>query len=98
MEGKRIIAAKGGPETIIKVSNLKTENSNKLRYDNYIDIQGISLLGVAILIMKTSYPKTNRTYLSISGLVVFYDPPKPNINSVIQNSMKRVSSKSHNRR
>jgi Ca2+-transporting ATPase len=29
-EGKRI-AAKGGPETIIKVSNLSTENSNKFK-------------------------------------------------------------------
>jgi Ca2+-transporting ATPase len=30
-EGKRIIAAKGGPETIIKVSNLSTEEQQQIQ-------------------------------------------------------------------
>jgi Ca2+-transporting ATPase len=30
-EGKRIIAAKGGPETIIKVSNLSTEEQQHFK-------------------------------------------------------------------
>jgi Ca2+-transporting ATPase len=86
-EGKRIIAAKGGPETIIKVSNLSTEEQQQIN-DTIITLtsKGYRILGVGYSdYAETSYPKNQQDLpFHFVGLVVFYDPPKPNINSVIQ--------------
>ena len=86
-EGKRIIAAKGGPETIIKVSNLNTEQQQQIN-DTIITLtsEGYRILGVGFSdYAETSYPKNQQDLpFHFVGLVVFYDPPKPNINSVIQ--------------
>lgn len=86
-EGKRIIAAKGGPETIIKVSNLNTEE--KARIYKTIDTmasKGYRILGVGYSEFKgTDYPKNQQDLPFIFvGLVVFHDPPKSNIQQVIQ--------------
>jgi Ca2+-transporting ATPase len=86
-EGKRIIAAKGAPETIIKVANLNTEE--KARIHKTIDTlasKGYRILGVGYSEFKgTDYPKNQQDLPFIFvGLVVFYDPPKANIQQVIQ--------------
>jgi Ca2+-transporting ATPase len=86
-EGRRIIAAKGGPETIIKVSNLNTEQKQQIN-DMLITLtsKGYRILGVGYSdYAETTYPKNQQDVpFHFVGLVVFYDPPKPNINSVIQ--------------
>jgi Ca2+-transporting ATPase len=87
MEGRRIIAAKGGPETIIKVSNLNAEE--KTRVYKVIDTlasKGYRILGVGYSEFKgTDYPKDQQDLpFHFVGLVVFYDPPKANIQQVIQ--------------
>ncbi|EIA08145.1 cation-translocating P-type ATPase [Flavobacterium frigoris] len=86
-EGRRIIAAKGGPETIIKVSNLNTEE--KSRINKVIDTlasKGDRILGVGYSEFKgTDYPKNQQDLpFHFVGLVVFYDPPKANIQHVIE--------------
>tara|TARA_R110002094_G_scaffold528_6_gene2591 strand:- start:1315 stop:3621 length:2307 start_codon:yes stop_codon:yes gene_type:complete len=86
-EGKRITAAKGGPETIIKVSNLNTEQKNQIQ-DTIITLasKGYRILGVGYSdYTESSYPKDQQELpFHFVGLVVFYDPPKANIQSVIQ--------------
>lgn len=86
-EGNRIIAAKGGPETIIKVSNLKQEEENKI-YNTVASLssQGYRILGVCYSDFQgNDFPKSQQEILfHFVGLVVFYDPPKPNIKEVIQ--------------
>jgi Ca2+-transporting ATPase len=86
-DGKRIIAAKGGPETIIKVSNLEANeiiSINKTVAD--LASKGFRILGVAYSDFEgTSYPISQQELpFYFVGLVVFYDPPKANIQQVIQ--------------
>ncbi|MFT4983442.1 MAG: Ca2+-transporting ATPase [Flavobacterium sp.] len=86
-EGKRIIAAKGGAETIIKACNLSTEQEQQIQDTiSLLASKGYRILGVCYSdYTETNYPQ-NQQDLSFHfvGLVVFYDPPKPNIQSVIQ--------------
>jgi Ca2+-transporting ATPase len=86
-EGERIIAAKGGPETMIKVCRLKPEE--KARIHKRIDTlasKGYRILGVGYSEYKgNEYPKNQQDLPFIFvGLVIFYDPPKANIEHVIQ--------------
>jgi Ca2+-transporting ATPase len=86
-EDKRIIAAKGGPETLIRVSNLNTEQKEKIRDKvSVLASDGYRILGVGYSEYKESqYPKDQQELpFQFVGLVVFYDPPKPNIQQVIQ--------------
>lgn len=86
-EGKRIIAAKGGPETIIKVSKLTPEEETKIyKTIAALSSQGYRILGVCYSDFKgTDFPKSQQEILfHFMGLVVFYDPPKSNIKEVIQ--------------
>jgi Ca2+-transporting ATPase len=86
-EGRRIIAAKGGPETIIKVSNLSVEQQKQINGTvSKLSSKGYRILGVGYSdYSETSYPQNQQDLpFHFVGLVVFYDPPKPNINSVIQ--------------
>lgn len=86
-EGKRIIAAKGGPEAIIKVSNLNTEEQNKINKTiETLAAKGYRILGVGYSDFEgTDFPKTQQEIpFHFVGLVVFYDPPKANIQDVIK--------------
>jgi Ca2+-transporting ATPase len=86
-EGKRIIAAKGGPETIIKVSNLSPQQQKKIQDTiRTLASKGYRILGVGYSdYSETNYPNNQQDLpFHFVGLVVFYDPPKENINSVIQ--------------
>lgn len=86
-EGKRIIAAKGGPETIIAVCKLTETEKNKVnqKIDNLAS-QGYRILGVAYSDFKeNNFPKTQQELtFHFVGLIVFYDPPKANIQSIIE--------------
>ena len=84
---KRIIAAKGAPEAIMKVSNLthyeKDRISNAL---NSLTQEGFRVLGVGISdFSEAKFPKEQQQFrFSFLGLVAFYDPPKANIAGVFE--------------
>ena len=84
---ERIIAAKGAPEAILKVSNL-TE-TDRLQLRKYIDgfgNQGYRVLGVAKSdFAGNGYPKQQQELpFEFLGLVVFQDPPKKGIQEVFR--------------
>ena len=84
---KRIIAAKGAPEALMNVSNLTSiekeliENAIKT-----LAIDGYRLLGVGEVIFSgNNYPATQQEFqFTFKGIVAFYDPPKKNIQKVLQ--------------
>lgn len=85
--GKRIIAAKGAPEAIMKVSSL-SENEKK-QIDQTIG--NLASLGYRLLAVGTSEFSGNDFPLNqhdlkfkFKGLIAFYDPPKSNIQSVFE--------------
>ena len=86
-DGKRIVAAKGAPEAIMNVSNLtgdkkqKVENAIKtLAFDGY------RVLGVGnSTFTGTNFPSTQQELkFKFKGIVAFYDPPKKNIQKVLE--------------
>lgn len=84
---KRIIAAKGAPEAILKVVRLTENEKESIR--NQIVIfgnQGYRILGVAKAEFEgNDFPKNQQDFdFEFLGLVVFYDPPKEGINEVFQ--------------
>jgi Ca2+-transporting ATPase len=86
-EGKRIIAAKGGSETIIKVCNLNPKEKARIhKKTDSLASKGYRILGVGYSEYKgNEYPENQKDLTFIfAGLVVFYDPPKANIEHVIQ--------------
>lgn len=84
---KRIIAAKGAPEAILKVVRL-TENEKESIRNQIIHFgnQGYRILGVAKAEFEgNDFPKNQQDFdFEFLGLVVFYDPPKEGINEVFQ--------------
>ena len=86
-EGKRIIAAKGGPEALLQVSNLNKEEKNTIQHTiTTLAAKGYRILGVGYSDFSGDNFPTNQQDLPFHfmGLVIFYDPPKPNIDSVMQ--------------
>ncbi|WP_413997630.1 cation-translocating P-type ATPase [Flavobacterium sp. W1B] len=86
-DGKRIIAAKGGPEAILKVCNLKPEEKKEIsKTIDSLSTQGYRILGVGYSDFEgANFPKTQQEIsFHFVGLVTFYDPPKSNIKDVIQ--------------
>ncbi len=86
-KGKRIIAAKGGAEALIKVSNLNTEDHNKINQAiESLAAKGFRILGVGYSDFEGNlFPKIQQEIpFHFIGLVVFYDPPKANIKEVME--------------
>lgn len=84
-KGKRIIAAKGGPEALLQVSNLNKEEKNTIQHTiTTLAAKGYRILGVGYSDFSGDNFPTNQQDLPFHfmGLVIFYDPPKPNIDSV----------------
>ncbi len=86
-EGKRIVAAKGAPEAFINICKLS--NFEKLQLNEAlksITTDGYRVLAVAEAILKSkNYFTTQQEYeFTFKGIVAFYDPPKHNINTVLQ--------------
>ena len=86
-EGKRIVAAKGAPEAFIDICKLS--NFEKLQINEAlksITTDGYRVLAVAEAIFKSkNYLTTQQEYeFTFKGIVAFYDPPKHNINTVLQ--------------
>jgi len=89
--GQRIIAAKGAPEALISISNLT--GPEKKRVASAIEImaaEGYRILAVGEANFSgTNFPATQQEFqLVFKGLVAFYDPPKKNINAVLQGFYK----------
>ena len=90
-QGKRIIAAKGAPEGIMNVSNLTSDD--KVQIESAISElakEGYRILGVAEAVMSgNNFPENQEEYeFSFKGIVAFYDPPKENIQEVLENFYK----------
>ncbi|MCB0503081.1 MAG: cation-translocating P-type ATPase, partial [Bacteroidetes bacterium] len=86
--GHRIIAAKGAPEAIIKVSYLTDTQSNQIEsIITTLAAQGFRVLGVGRSTFEGSdFPDQQQDLpFQFIGLIAFYDPPKHNISNVFQN-------------
>lgn len=86
--GHRIIAAKGAPEAIIKVSHLTDTQSNRIESIIItLAAQGFRVLGVGRSTFEGSdFPDEQQDLtFQFIGLIAFYDPPKHNISTVFQN-------------
>ena len=85
--GKRIIAAKGAPEALMNISNLN--ENEKLQIEEAIKIittDGYRVLAVGEAIFKgNNFLATQQEFkFAFKGIVGFYDPPKKNINKVLE--------------
>ncbi len=85
--GQRIIAAKGAPEAILNISDLTTDEKNKvISAVEVLAADGCRVLAVGEAYFKgDDFPATQQEFrFTFKGLVAFYDPPKKNIKQVLQ--------------
>ena len=89
--GKKIIAAKGAPEALMAVSNLATEEKKQIESAiETITREGYRVLGVGESdYTGNNYPETQQEFtFKFKGIVAFYDPPKENIKTVLEDFYK----------
>jgi P-type Ca2+ transporter type 2C len=85
--GKRIIAAKGAPEALMNISNVDEKQKQQIEEAiKLITTDGYRVLAVGEAIFDAnSFLATQQEYKFIfKGIVAFYDPPKKNINKVLE--------------
>lgn len=85
--GRKIIAAKGAPEALINVSNLnETEIQQIHSAIELLATDGYRVLGVGVSnFVGEDYPDQQQDLpFEFKGLVAFYDPPKKNIQRVME--------------
>jgi Ca2+-transporting ATPase len=85
--GRKIIAAKGAPEALINVSNLnETEIQQIHSAIELLATEGYRVLGVGVSnFVGENYPDQQQDLpFEFKGLVAFYDPPKKNIQRVME--------------
>lgn len=90
-KGDRIIAAKGAPEALISVSNLTVAEKQKVEEAIYaFSTDGYRVLGVAEAnFIGNDFPSIQQDLqFKLKGLLAFYDPPKRNIQSVLEEFYK----------
>lgn len=88
---KRIIAAKGAPEALMEVSNLSQEEIQQIETAiKTITGEGYRILGVGECDFKESqFPKLQQELkFKFLGIIAFYDPPKKNIETVLNHFYK----------
>jgi Ca2+-transporting ATPase len=86
-EGKRIIAAKGAPETILALSVLTREEKSAIEQQvQMLAAEGYRILAVGEALFSGDVfpPRQQDFQLQYYGLVAFYDPPKSNMRTVLQ--------------
>ncbi|TXD48650.1 cation-translocating P-type ATPase [Polaribacter sp. IC073] len=84
--GIRIIAAKGAPEALMAVSSVSKEEIQQIeKAIQTITSKGYRVLGVGESSFTGSdFPKTQQEFqFKFKGIVAFYDPPKKNIETVL---------------
>ena len=89
--GNRLIAAKGAPEALMNVSNLTTIEKQQIEDAiKALTTDGYRVLGVGEAnIIGNNYPDTQQEFkFNFKGIVAFYDPPKKNIQSVLEDFYK----------
>ena len=84
--GKRIIAAKGAPEALMNICNLTTVERQQMQ----AAIETITTDGYRVLAVgeaefnSNNFPATQQQFqFKLKGIVAFYDPPKENIEKVL---------------
>ncbi len=85
--GVRIIAAKGAPEAILKLCHLTDVQLQEVQaIIDQLALQGYRILGVATASHTgNDFPAAQQSFsFALTGLVVFYDPPKPGIENVFR--------------
>jgi Ca2+-transporting ATPase len=85
--GNRYLAAKGAPEAIMNVCDLKKSEKNDINIKiEAFASQGYRVLGVAKSDYKGAlFPKKQQEIsFTFLGLIAFYDPPKKNIKQVFK--------------
>lgn len=85
--GNRIIAAKGAPEALIQVSKLNDSEKKQITdIVNVLAADGYRVLGVGISDFSGKDFPDHQQDLSFKyeGIVAFYDPPKKNIEKVLE--------------
>lgn len=85
--GERIIAAKGAPEALISVSNISQLQQQQIEKTvNVLSAEGYRLLGVGETVFTgNDFPEKQQQFrFTFKGLVAFHDPPKKNIQSVLE--------------
>ncbi|MGG9972582.1 cation-translocating P-type ATPase [Ferruginibacter sp. SUN002] len=85
--GNRIIAAKGAPEALMNVAKLtETEVQQIHEAIKTLTTEGYRVLGVGeSYLTGTDYPATQQELkFKLKGIVAFYDPPKTNIQQVLE--------------
>jgi Ca2+-transporting ATPase len=90
-EGKQIIAAKGAPEALLACTNATSETRlATLHAINEFTSAGFRVLAVGeALYSNKTYPKNQNEFIfNLSGVVAFYDPPKKNIQFVLDQFYK----------
>lgn len=83
----KIIAAKGAPEALLAVSNLtEPEKQEIIEAMHTLAVEGYRILGVGEANFEgTNYPSKQQEFkFEFLGLVAFYDPPKHNIQMVLE--------------
>ncbi|MBF7093011.1 cation-translocating P-type ATPase [Flavobacterium sp. ALJ2] len=88
VDGNRIIAAKGAPEAILKVARLsEIEKKQTSEAIKTLSADGYRVLGVALSTFDgNSFPLNQQDFpFKFLGIVAFYDPPKKNIQKVLEN-------------
>jgi Ca2+-transporting ATPase len=85
--GRKIIAAKGAPEALINVSNLNDTEIQQIHSAiELLATEGYRVLGVGVSnFAGEDYPNQQQDLpFEFKGLVAFYDPPKKNIQRVME--------------
>jgi Ca2+-transporting ATPase len=85
--GNRIIAAKGAPEALIRVSKLADVEKKTINEAiQLLTNDGYRVLGVGTSNFKgNNYPEKQEDLLfAFKGIIAFYDPPKKNIQKVLK--------------
>ncbi len=89
--GKRIIAAKGAPEALMKICSLTAQEKQNIENTiTSLTIDGYRVLGVAeAKYTGNTFPQNQTEFpFNFKGIVAFYDPPKKNIQSVLEGFYK----------
>jgi len=89
--GQRIIAAKGAPEALMPISNLMDVEKQQIEAAaNALAINGYRLLAVGeATFAGNDFPAEQQQFqFRFKGIVAFYDPPKHNIQAVLEDFYK----------
>jgi Ca2+-transporting ATPase len=91
VSGNRIIAAKGAPEALMNISNLTPEEKQQIEDAiTTLATDGYRILSVGEANFSgDDFPENQQEFqFKFKGIIAFYDPPKKNIQSVLEDFYK----------